>query len=159
MTRSFAIKGRHVLLAFVLFFGLVFAVNGAFIYFALATHPGDDVKDAYAGGLAFNRELAEKRAQEKLGWQAAISVSPAPGNRQTIELAFTDAAGQPVYGLALEAELRNAVAAGRDHRVAFENAGAGIFRATIAEPRGTRWDIVVEARSTRGEVFRLRHRL
>jgi nitrogen fixation protein FixH len=159
MTRSFAVKGWHVLLGLAVFFGLVFAINGAFIYLALKTHPGDDVKDAYAGGLAFNRELAEKRAQEKLGWQASLSVSPAPGNRQSVELAFVDAEARPLYGLSVAATLRNPVVAGRDRRITFASTGAGTFRAIVDEPAGARWDLLVEARSERGEIFRLRHRL
>lgn len=159
MTRAFTVTGRHVLLALAMFFGLVFAVNGAFIYLALKTHPGDDVKDAYAGGLAFNREVAEMRAQEKLGWQASLSVSPAGASRQSVELAFVDAEARPLYGLSIAATLRNPVVAGRDRPITFTSTGAGTFRAVVDEPPGAQWDLLVEARSEHGEIFRLRHRL
>lgn len=152
------ISGHHVLIGFIAFFATIFAANGTFVYYALATHPGDDVKDAYAGGLKFNRELAEKRAQEKLGWQAEISVVPG-GSGQIIELAFRDSRGNAVGDLTLSALLRDPVNAAGDRAIQFVPIGDGRFRAEIDVPRTAQRDLVVEARSAGGNVFRLSHRL
>ena len=153
------IKNWHVLVWLSLFFGVVFAVNGTFIYLALATHPGDDQKDAYVAGLEYNKEIAEMRAQQKLGWRATLSVKPDGPAGEFIELAFVDVAGNPVRGLKLEAELRSPVTASLDHPIKFKGAEPGVFRASVAEAPQAQWDLVVEARSDLGQVFRLRHRL
>ena len=153
------VKAWHVWLGLGVFFGAVFAVNGAFIYFALATHPGDDVKDAYVGGLKFNQEIAENRAQQKLGWQASLNVDPDLRGGQIIEIAFVDTRAKPVRGLKLEAKLRHPVLASLDRPIEFHTVRDGVFRANIDEPPSAQWDLIVEARSDLGQVFRLRHRL
>ncbi|MFO1186640.1 MAG: FixH family protein [Alphaproteobacteria bacterium] len=158
MTVAPRIAGWHVLAGFAVFFGIVFAANGLFVYYALATHPGNDVRDAYVGGLEFNRELAQKRAQEKLGWQATIEATPL-GAGQVVELSFVDSNGNPIEDLTLIAELRNPVVAARDRTIAFERVGIGKFRAKIDVPRAAQRDLIVEARSKQGDVFRLSHRL
>lgn len=157
--REFRLKGWHVLAMLVAFFGVVFAVNGAFIYYALKTHPGDDVQDAYVAGVEYNRELAEKRAQQKLGWQASLSVKPNARRGELIEVAFVDAKGTPVPGLKINATLRSPVVASQDRTIRFVNAGPGVFRADVDEPPAAQWDLLIEARNDIGEVFRLRHRL
>ncbi|MFZ1989234.1 MAG: FixH family protein [Alphaproteobacteria bacterium] len=157
--REFRLTGRHVLMMLVAFFGIVFAVNGAFIYYALKTHPGDDVQDAYVAGVEYNRELAEKREQQKLGWQASLSVKADARNGQFIEVAFADAKGEPLLGLKVNAMLRSPVVASLDRPLKFVSAGLGIFRADVNEPRAAQWDLIIEARNDTGEVFRLRHRL
>lgn len=158
-TREFQLKGWHVLACLLAFFGVVFAVNGAFIYYALATHPGDDVKDAYVAGIEYNRELAEKREQQKLGWQASLAVKSDARSGEFIEVAFVDARGEPVRGLKLNATLRSPVVASQDRPIKFVSEGPGVFRADVDEPKSAQWDLVVEARNNLGEVFRLRHRL
>ena len=156
---EFRLKGWHVLTMLVAFFGVVFAVNGVFIYYALKTHPGDDVQDAYVAGVEYNRELAEKREQQKLGWQASLSVKAGARNGELIEVAFVDAKGEPVRGLRVNATLRSPVVASQDRPLKFVATGPGIFRADVNEPPAAQWDLLIEARNDIGEVFRLRHRL
>ncbi|HXZ68091.1 MAG TPA: FixH family protein [Alphaproteobacteria bacterium] len=156
---EFHLKGWHVLAMLVAFFGVVFAVNGVFIYYALRTHPGDDVQDAYVAGVEYNRELAEKREQRKLGWQASLSVKADARNGEFIEVAFVDAKGEPVLGLKVDAMLRSPVVASQDRPLKFVSTGPGRFRADVNEPPAAQWDLIIEARNDFGEVFRLRHRL
>ena len=157
--REFQLEGWHVLAGLLAFFGVIFAVNGTFIYYALATHPGDDVKDAYVAGIEYNRELAEKREQQKLGWQASLAVKSDTRSGEFIEVAFVDAKGEPVRGLRINATLRSPVVASQDRPIKFVAEGPGVFRADVNGPPSAQWDLVVEARNDLGEVFRLRHRL
>ena len=157
--REFHLTGWHVLICLLVFFGVVFAVNGTFIYYALATHPGDDVKDAYVAGLEFNGELAEKREQQKLGWQASLAVRPDRRGGQYIEVAFVNSKGEPLRALKINAMLRSPVVASQDHPIKFERAAPGVFQADVNEPPSAQWDLEIEARNDLGAVFRLRHRL
>ena len=157
--REFRLNGWHVLAGLIAFFGIVFAVNGAFIYYALATHPGDDEKDAYVSGIEYNRELAQKREQQKLGWQANLNIKADEKNGEFVEVSFVDSRGEPVRGLEINAMLRSPVVASHDRPITFVSAGPGKFRAVVNEPAGAQWDLVVEARNDIGKTFRLKHRL
>ncbi|MEO1553268.1 MAG: FixH family protein [Pseudomonadota bacterium] len=64
------LKGWHVLLIMLGFFGIMFAVNGIFLYHAITSFPGEDVKKSYVQGLNYNDTLAQRAAQAELGWSA-----------------------------------------------------------------------------------------
>ena len=53
------IRGRHVLIGFIVFFGLIFLVNGVFLYYALTTFGGGETSNPYRKGLHYNETLAE----------------------------------------------------------------------------------------------------
>ena len=63
--------GRTVLTALLITFGIVFAVNGVFVYFAVSTWPGLSQSDAYEKGLRYNEviraALAQPEAQRRYG--------------------------------------------------------------------------------------------
>ena len=61
--RGRRLTGRGVLLWLFAFFGVTFAVNGAFIYFAVSTFPGVEVASSYKAGQEFEGEIAAGRAQ------------------------------------------------------------------------------------------------
>lgn len=154
MSKPFEIRGRHVLLSIVLFFVFVFAVDGAFMYFAIRTFPGQTVDNPYEAGLAYNRDLAARRAQAALGWRAEVT----PREAGVIDVAFRDREGRPVAGLDISAKLeRPATEAGRIEP-AFREIGPGLYRAaTGAAPGG--WDLTVSAADAAGRNFGFEHRL
>ena len=55
---TFELKGWHVLLILMAFFGVMFSVNGVFLYHAITSFPGEDVKKSYVQGLNYNDTLA-----------------------------------------------------------------------------------------------------
>ena len=124
---SARIGGRHVLFAMLAFFGVVIAVNGVFVYFALSTFSGLSTENAYTKGLGYNATLEEARIQHDLGWQVAATIDGA-----VVRLAFTDRDGRPLDGLALEARVARPATAAFDGAVAFEAEGGG--RYVAAEP-------------------------
>ncbi len=154
MSEPFEVKGRHVLAGMVLFFAVIFAVDGAFMYFAIRTFPGQTVDNPYEAGLAYNRTLESRQAQAALGWRAEV----APGEAGVIDVAFRDREGRPVTGLDLSARLeRPATEAGRIEP-AFREVGPGLYRAaTGAAPGG--WDLTVSAADPQGRSFGFEHRL
>ena len=59
------LSGRHILGILAGFFGIVFAVNGFFIYRALSTHSGEVASEPYAQGLAYNDRIAAAVRQQR----------------------------------------------------------------------------------------------
>ncbi len=139
--RGFAIRGWHVLLALVAFFGVIFAVNIAFILVALGTFRGEEVRRSYVQGLAYNDVLAERRAQAELGWSAAVNLD---GDRLILEV--TDSEGAPVGRLPLEATLRHPADMDRDVALEFAERETGLYVADVSGLADGRWRLEAEAR-------------
>ena len=53
----------------IVFFGIIFSVNGLFLYKSISSFPGEDIKQSYRQGLAYNETL-ESRAAAKSLWLA-----------------------------------------------------------------------------------------
>lgn len=144
----FEIRGWHVLAALLAFFGVVIAVNAAFIVFAVGSFPGEDVRRSYLQGLEYNQRLAERRAQAALGWQAdAAMVAADNGARIVVELRTRD--GAPIQGASLRGELQWPTAARFDRDLRFEEAGEGRYVAPLGELPAGRWRL--RAHAQRGD--------
>lgn len=94
-TGEFHLTGRHVLLGFVAFFGLIVAVNVTMATFAGGTWPGLVVANSYVESQRFNDRLAEARRQNARGLELDMRYG---GGRLT--LALSDAKGRPADILA-----------------------------------------------------------
>ena len=64
------IRGRHVLIGMIAFFGLIFLANGIFLYYALTTFGGGEKGSPYRSGLRYNETLAEAARAAGLGLNA-----------------------------------------------------------------------------------------
>jgi nitrogen fixation protein FixH len=122
------LKGRHVLLALFGFFGLIFVVNGIFVYYALSTFGGGETTDPYRKGLNYNETIAEAARQDQQGWRAQVIYAAAAGR-----LAFnlTDSEGRPVSGLHFTGTLSRPVTDREDTRVTFKEAPSGTYTADV----------------------------
>jgi len=149
----FTIKGWHVLVALVLFFGMIAAVNVVFVTLAYRTFSGQVAKNPYEAGLLYDRTLAERAAQAELGWSATIA---AVGDR-AVELVVTDRAGKGVDGLTLDAKLKRPATEVGALDLRFTSKGDGRYVAD-AELSGA-WDVIVEATGAKGERFAAERRL
>ena len=58
------------------FFGIIFAVNGYFLYSALSTHTGVVANEPYRKGLAYNERIAADEQPERLGWRDDADARP-----------------------------------------------------------------------------------
>jgi nitrogen fixation protein FixH len=133
------ITGTRVLIVLAASFGIVFAVNGFFIYKALSTAPGEGSGASYEAGLRYNSILAAERTQNALGWQHKIVL-----DRDALRLSIQNASGNPVTQLALAAEIERP--AGLDHaRLDFKEAGDGMYRAPLSASAGT-WIVSITAK-------------
>ncbi|MGE5500852.1 MAG: FixH family protein [Ignavibacteriales bacterium] len=147
------INGWHVLAGFVAFFGLIFAVNGAFMYQAIHTFPGQTVDNPYEAGIEYNRTLARKAAEAELGWSAEVARSG-----DVVQLIVLDRAGQPVDGLRVVGKLeRPATEQGRK-LLTLTRTAPGMYEASARGLTGA-WDLSATAHDGAGHVFEAHKRL
>lgn len=139
---SFTIKGWHVAVAMVAFFGVIIAVNAVFLIQAYRSHPGQVAPKPYEAGLIYNAELERQRAQEALGWRAAVEA-----RADGVMVLLQDRDGKPLSGLRVKAILlRPATEQGRTV-VTLTEAGPGQYVGTRLGLTGA-WDTRVEAVGT-----------
>ncbi len=155
MTRK--IDGRHVLAAFIAFFGVMLAANGVFVYFALSTFGGVGTEDAYRKGLDYNATLGEANAQATLGWQPALSLDAATG---TLTLKVADSSGKPITGLRVTGLLMRPATNAADRKLEnFEEKTGGVYVARLDALEQGAWiaDLVMQWET--GIPFKMRERL
>lgn len=144
--------GRHVLIYMMAFFGVIFAVNGVFLYVSLITHPGVTSDDAYRKGLRFNLELERADRQNARGWTTDIGiVGGIP------EIRISDKAGRPVTELTVDATARRPVHDRSDRNIILQEVAAGRYRADHSPLSPGRWDLVLTASRDDLTPYRIEH--
>lgn len=147
-TKSKELTGRHVLLAIITFFALLFLVNGTFIFAAVGSFRGEDVKGSYRQGLNYNETLADRSQQANLGWQASVEVQnispemdmPEQTTRRVI-VRLTNAQG-PISGVSVQGRLRHPVDTALDIPLTFTTGLPA--SAEFSVPKG-RWTLEAKA--------------
>lgn len=137
--RPFQITGWHVLAAVTGFFAIVIAVDAAFLVAAYRSHPGQVSVTPYEDGLAFNREVARRKAQAALGWTA--TAAPAAGG---VRVEIRAPTGEPVQGLVMTGLLRRPATEAGELPVKFAETEPGIYFAPV-RPAAGGWDLKVAA--------------
>lgn len=145
------LKGWHVLIWMLVFFGVMFAVNGVFLYYALTTHPGEQVEKSYLQGLNYNATLEARAHQEELGWTSALGVVEQTGDVPLLVAQMTDRADAPLNGLAVTASLHRHTTADAPVLVTLTAVSSGEYAARMEGlPSGT-YDVILQARSAGAE--------
>ena len=128
------LKGWHVLLMMLAFFGVMFSVNGVFLYHAITSFPGEDVKKSYVQGLNYNQTLTARASQADLGWRAEAGL-------QDGKIAFRlfDADGLPLSHYAVIGELRRRATQDDDTVVAFKAGLGGEYSAPMETLGSGQW--------------------
>lgn len=161
MTRAWfanRIEGRHVLLALIAFFGVMFLANGIFVYFAVATFSGGDTSKPYQKGLDYNRTIEADRLQADLGWRTVLSYEAKTGR---LIVTFLDKTSAPVAGLQVVAKLSRPATDKDDRRVQFQEESPGVYAANVDIPSGL-WVVAINSREggeDREPAYRLKQRL
>lgn len=154
------IKGWHVLAGLIAFFGVVFAVNGVFLYQALSTHTGVIANEPYRKGLAYNERIADEARQQALGWREELTLAPS-GDRVSLKL--SDSADRPVGGLSISGLLGRPSTTEHDVALELAEQPAGTYTAAIPALAAGTWMVSLEASelAASGErvVWRTRARL
>lgn len=153
------VTGRLVLFVLLSMFGVVILVNGIFMYFALSTHPGEIVGDAYNKGLRYNTTLADAARQQARGWRPELRFIPRGPRTGFIQLHMKRADGSPVTGLEIQAMLRRPADSAHDRMIKFFPSDPGTYRAELTVPLSGNWDINLTALRHKKRVYRLERRL
>ncbi|MEM1380475.1 MAG: FixH family protein [Pseudomonadota bacterium] len=154
---SFEVKGRHVLIALLMFFGVIITVNVIFVRLALASFPGEEAKKSYLQGLRYTEVLDEREAERELGWRIAVQTDGGEVSRAgPIVLVLTDADGHPLDGLKLDAYVARPTTDRETQDVTFINRSNGVYRGDDLALNPGVWDLFVSVKQD-GEV-RLRGR-
>jgi nitrogen fixation protein FixH len=143
MTHALANRSRYIPWLFVAGFAVVIAANATMVWFAVGSFSGLYTPAPRDRGLHYNEIMAEQRARDALGWRIDAAWR-AEGSR--LEVAVVDAAGQPLTGAHVTAELIRPVEKRPPLPVALAAIDLGRFAASIDLPeRGNLdLDIVVE---------------
>lgn len=94
--------GRHMLILITAFFGIIIIANVYLVRSALRSYPGEDIKQSYRQGLAYNQTLAARAAQTATGWRADITTSTGQ-----VELSITDENQLAIRGLMITGLLKH----------------------------------------------------
>ena len=135
------IRGRHVLIGMVAFFGLIFLANGIFLYYALTTFGGGEKGSPYRSGLRYNETLAEAARAAERGLEGRLSYDAQAG---MLSLALRDKSGEPVAGLHLAASIGRPATDREDLSAKFREIEGGFYSAELTLAPG-QW--VVELHS------------
>lgn len=149
------ITGRHVLIAVVAFFVVVVGLDSLFTVWAVQTFPGEVSPRAYEDGLAYNRILAERRAEAALGWSSKVTQGSQPGQ---VTVRFTDADGKPIEGLTVQADFHRPATQTGARSARLRSAVAGDYAGGPALADGA-WDLTLTAADAQGREFQARRRL
>jgi len=150
------ITGRMVLIGVLAFFAVVFAANGALVFFALDSWPGLVAERAYDAGLAYNRVLETARAQRARGWVSTLAVDD---GGQSVVVRIAAPGGTPVEGLATRVTFRRPLGDERARTVALIERAPGTYVAATALPLAGRWYAIVEAARDGQAAFRMDHEI
>lgn len=155
---SAGIKGRHVLMMLVAFFGVVFAVNGVFLASALRTYTGVVSAEPYVKGLKYNERIEAGERQARLGWADALSLD-IDGE---VVLRLSDDAGRPLRGLKFRGTIGRPSTNRLDRQILLIEAEPGQYVARSGALDEGTWLVSLEGRSRDfGEdpVYRIRRRV
>lgn len=157
---TFELKGWHVLLMLLAFFGITIAVNVVFTTYALSTFSGEDVSKPYLRGLEYNKTLAARAEQAKLKWTASIEVAREGVAGAVVTVSITGADGQAVGGLSsVTALFKRPTDANLDKTVSLEPLGGGQYRGRVADVVAGQWDVVARAGSGDAPSFEAERRV
>lgn len=142
-------RGSWIPWLFVGFFLLVIAVNGVMVWVATVSWTGLETQSSYDKGLQYNRNLEAAERQAGLGWSASFEARMVEGYLAEVELAMTDAAGQPLEGAEVVAIFERPGEQAADFELPLAAVGDGLYRARVDLPRIGAWRIHLTVR--RGE--------
>jgi nitrogen fixation protein FixH len=138
--KPFELKGSHVLIIILAFFGVTIGVNIGFATMAVRSFPGEDAQSPYQQGLHYNKMLQARRDQATLGWSSNVAIAPAKDGALLI-VTFTDSRKQPVTGLKLDGALRRPASGKYDVPLRFTAGENGRYSASLPAIEPGLWDL------------------
>ena len=150
------ITGRTVLLYFMSFFGVIFAMNFYMVRVAISSFSGVETESAYKAGLSFKNDVAAAQAQDSRHWR--IEASLPHGSASDILITARDAQGHVLTGLTPEIRLAHPTDKRRDVILEVVELTPGQFKSLTPAPEGL-WDLVIDFKRETQTVFRSKSRV
>ena len=144
------LTGWHVLIIFVLVFGIMLSVNILMVVQAIRTFPGEVNSQPYEAGLAYNHTLRQQASERALGWRAKVDHITASSTGTVIAVQWLDAAGHPLSGAKVAGQIIRPATERQSHNLRFVEQSAGLYEAKVTAAGGA-WDLSVTATDARGE--------
>lgn len=138
------------------FFALIFAANGAFIYYAVTSFPGLEVDSSYRAGQEFAGEMEAAAAQAARGWNVSARAR-LDGGRLILDATFADKAGAPERALAVTAHLEHPANVAFDRTVVLAETAPGRYTAELDGVNPGQWSLVLDASADGQRLFRSRN--
>jgi nitrogen fixation protein FixH len=151
------LDGRHVLAMCVVFFGVVFVVNGYMLFSALSTYTGVVSVEPYRKGLAYNDRIVDDDRQIAVGWRDSVNLDQSG----TVTVRMTTRDGAPLPGLSVSGVLGRPATARGDRGLTFAEVEPGRYRALAGPVDPGTWMITLEAfhSSDHVNLYRAKRRL
>lgn len=152
------IKGSHVLMGFLAFFGIVFVVNGSMIYRAVSTNSGLVANEPYRKGLHYNERIAASERQALLHWTEGANLD----RDGRLSITLETEAGAPVRGLAITAVVGRPSTNRADIALKLSEVAPGRYEAGAGALEAGAWLLAFEARvaeTAEDPVYRARRRM
>lgn len=151
---GFTLKGWHVLLMFVAFFGIDIAINAVFIARAYNTFPGETSQTPYEDGLVYDKTIKRLQAEKALGWKVQVGEIQ-PGR---LGVTLTDPSGAPLDGLAVSVTAHRPATESGQQTARLTASGAGAYSADTPWLHGA-WDLSVTATDRAGHTLTAERRV
>ena len=153
------LTGGMVLLMLVVFFGVVFGVNGLLATLAIQTLPGTEVDSAYSASLGYAKEITAARDQDARAWKVNAHVQRAADGGATVQVEARDNKGMPMAGLTFQGRFERPTDRRADQPVGLTDVGGGIYRGTAALIAPGQWDLVLEGDAAGQRMFLSKNRV
>ncbi|MBE7636668.1 hypothetical protein GUA87_07400 [Sneathiella sp. P13V-1] len=138
------LEGKHVFMILLAFFGVMFAVNGVFVYVALTSFSGVTEKDAYVKGLNYNRAIEENLEQRARNWLVLLDTENLGQSSSILTLSAKDRNGEDLFFDDVTMVLKRPAQEDLDFEVTLTKE-AEKFVATVEFPLPGQWDVIVLA--------------
>lgn len=153
------LTGRKVLLMIVVFFAVVFAMNGLMMALAIQTLPGTEVDSAYSASLAYENEIAAAHDQDARGWKVDAHVQRRMGAGAEVRVEVRDGSGLPVSGLRFQGRFERPTDRRADQAVDLVATGEGVYLGNAAAIMPGQWDLVLEGAAGGQRLFLSKNRI
>ncbi len=155
---QFRLKGFHVLMIAITFFGSVITVDVTMAILAIKTFSGIEAEKPYERGLAFNRDIEAAKVQDARNWNVTQHVIREENGRAKFSVRFQDNMRMAIAGLDVSVHVKAPADAKQDLNVALNDLGAGLYEGMI-EVKNGEWILELVAKDPTGIVYRSSNRI
>ena len=157
--RERRLTGRMVFACFVVFFGIIIAVNAVMLTLALDTMPGLTTDSSYRASQRFNSQLAAARERAARGWNVDARVERNATGAAAMTVSVREPEGAPVERIRVSARLMHPVHRVNDRVFEVARSGTGLYAGTTDGVIPGAHDLVIEIDRDGEVLYRSRNRI